>query len=108
MAENKRKENTFKPKPPLEVENPAILVQEDPQPKKKVDEPKEKPKKVEKPKKEKKEKKERQPRTPDPRIKYVAGFLVLCLALFLAISILSFFVSYFSGSYHETGTTLFG
>lgn len=110
MAENKRKENTFKPKPqpPLEVENPAILVQEDPQPKKKVDEPKEKPKKAEKPKKEKKEKKERQPRTPDPRIKYVAGFLVLCLALFLAISILSFFVSYFSGSYHETGTTLFG
>ncbi len=110
MAENKRKENTFKPKPqpPLEVENPAILVQEDPQPKKKVDEPKEKPKKVEKPKKEKKEKKERHPRTPDPRIKYVAGFLVLCLALFLAISILSFFVSYFSGSYHETGTTLFG
>lgn len=110
MAENKRKENTFKPKPqpPLEVENPAILVQEDPQPKKKVDEPKEKPKKAEKPKKEKKEKKERQPRTPDPRIKYVAGFLVLCLALFLAISILSFFVSYFSGSYHETGITLFG
>ena len=110
MAENKRKENTFKPKPqpPLEVENPAILVQEDPQPKKKVDDPKEKPKKAEKPKKEKKEKKERQPRTPDPRIKYVAGFLVLCLALFLAISILSFFVSYFSGSYHETGTTLFG
>ncbi|MBQ3354760.1 MAG: DNA translocase FtsK 4TM domain-containing protein [Bacteroidales bacterium] len=110
MAENKRKENTFKPKPqpPLEVETPAILDEVDPKPKKKVDEPKEKPKKAEKPKKEKKEKKERQPRTPDPRIKYVAGFLVLCLALFLAISILSFFVSYFSGSYHETGTTLFG
>lgn len=110
MAENKRKENTFKPKPqpPLEVETPAILDEVDPKPKKKVDEPQEKPKKAEKPKKEKKEKKERQPRTPDPRLKYVAGFLVLCLALFLAISILSFFVSYFSGSYHETGTTLFG
>lgn len=107
MAENKRKENTFKPKPqpPLEVENPAILEEVDPKPKKKLEEPKEKPKKAEKPKKEKKEK---QPRTPDPRIKYVAGFLVLCLALFLAISILSFFVSYFSGSYHETGTSLFG
>ncbi len=107
MAENKRKENTFKPKPqpPLEVENPAILDEVDPKPKKKADEPKKSPKKAEKPKKEKTEK---GPRTPDPRIKYVAGFLVLCLSLFLAISILSFFVSYFSGSYHETGTTFFG
>ena len=107
MAENKRKENTFKPKPqpPLEIVVPDVPSEEEPKPKKKADEPKEKTKKAEKPKKEKKEK---QPRTPDPRIKYVAGFLVLCLALFLAISILSFFVSYFSGSYHETGTTLFG
>ena len=106
MAENKIKENTFKPKPqPTVTEDPIVVPEEDPKPKKKPEEPKEKPKKAEKPKKEKKEK---QPRTFDPRIKYVAGFLILCIDLFLAISILSFFTSYFGGSYHETGTKLFG
>ena len=106
MAENKIRENTFKPKPqPMVTEDPIVVPKEDPKPKKKADEPKEKPKKTEKPKKEKKEK---QPRTFDPRFKYVAGFLILCLDLFLAISFLSFFTSYFGGSYHETGTTLFG
>jgi S-DNA-T family DNA segregation ATPase FtsK/SpoIIIE len=106
MAENKIRENTFKPKPqPTVTEEPIVVPKEDPKPKKKPEEPKEKPKKAEKPKKEKKEK---QPRTFDPRYKYVAGFLILCLDLFLAISILSFFTSYFGGSYHETGTTLFG
>ena len=106
MAENKIKENTFKPKPqPTVTEDPKVVPEEDPKPKKKLEEPKEKPKKAEKPKKEKKEK---QPRTFDPRLKYVAGFLILCIDLFLAISILSFFTNYFGGSYHETGTTLFG
>ena len=109
MAENKIKENTFKPKPqPTVTEDPIVVHKEEAKPKekpKKTEEPKEKPKKAEKPKKEKKEK---QPRTPDPRIKYGGGFLILCLGLFLAISFLSFFVSYFGGSYHETGTTLFG
>ena len=106
MAENKRKENTFKPKPqPTVTEDPTALLEEKPAPKKKADETKEKPKKAEKPKKEKTE---RQPRTMDPRIKYIGGFLLLCLAFFLAISFLSFFISYFNGTYHETGTTLFG
>jgi len=106
MAENKIKENTFKPKPqPTVTEDPKVVPEEDPKAKKKLEEPKEKPKKAEKPKKEKKEK---QPRTFDPRLKYVAGFLILCIDLFLAISILSFFTNYFGGSYHETGTTLFG
>ena len=106
MAENKIKENTFKPKPqPTVTEDPFVTPEEEPKPKKKADEPKEKAKKAEKPKKEKKEKK---PRTFDPRIKYIAGFLILCLDLFLAISILSFFTNYFGGSYHETGTKLFG
>ena len=82
-------------------------VEDDPKPKKKPEDSKEKPKK-EKAEKPKKEKKERQPRTLDPRVKYIGGFLILCLALFFAISILSYFVSYFSGSYHETGTMLFG
>ncbi|MBO6027339.1 MAG: DNA translocase FtsK [Bacteroidales bacterium] len=112
MAENKIKENTFKPKPqpPAAPDNTIPVPEDSHSPRKKPDDIKDKPKKekVEKPKKEKKEKKEKQPRTPDPRLKYVAGFLFLCLAFFLAISILSFFTSYFSGSYHETGTTLFG
>ena len=102
MAENKIKENTFKPKP-----QPKPVI-EDSFEKKQASE-----KKVEKPKKEKavketKEKKEKKPRTSDPRIKYIIGVLVLCIAFFLAISLLSFFISYFNGSYHETGTTLFG
>ena len=109
MAENKRKENTFKPKPQPPVVTADVIppVEDDPKPKKKPEDSKEKPKK-EKAEKPKKEKKERQPRTLDPRVKYIGGFLILCLALFLAISILSYFVSYFSGSYHETGTMLFG
>ena len=109
MAENKRKENTFKPKPQPPIVTADVIppVEDDPKPKKKPEDSKEKPKK-EKAEKPKKEKKERQPRTLDPRVKYIGGFLILCLALFLAISILSYFVSYFSGSYHETGTMLFG
>ena len=102
MAENKIKENTFKPKP-----QPTPVIEE-PVEKKQLPEKKtEKPKK-EKTVKEKKEKKAKQPRTADPRIKYIVGFLLLCLAFFLGISLLSFFISYFNGSYHETGTTLFG
>lgn len=102
MAENKIKENTFKPKP---QPKPEI---EDTFEKKQVPE-----KKPEKPKKEKvvkeaKEKKDRKNQKADPRVKYIAGVLLLCLAFFLAISLLSFFVSYFNGSYHETGATLFG
>ena len=102
MAENKIKENTFKPKP---QPKPEI---EDTFEKKQVPE-----KKPEKPKKEKvvkeaKEKKDRKNQKADPRVKYIAGVLLLCLAFFLAISLLSFFASYFNGSYHETGATLFG
>ncbi len=116
MAENKIKENTIKPKPqPKPAEDEAInLLDEVPEIKKKPVEKKEKkaekPEKNEKPKKEKtpKEKKERKPREKDPRIGYIAGFLLLCLSLFLILAIVSFFVSYFNGSYHETGTTLFG
>ena len=117
MAENKKKENTFKPKP-----NPQIIEEQDviepfkASSPKKVEEkkaPEKKEKKTEAPKetpkkKEPKEKKEQKPRTPDPRYKYVAGFLLLSIALFLALSILSYFVSYFKGSYCETSATLFG
>ena len=106
MAENKIRENTFKPKPtPTTVEEkaPKIIDETSEQKKKQVDE-KKKEKRPEKPKKEKapKEKKEKKPREKDPRIGYVAGFFLLCLALFLALAFISFFVSYFKGSYHET------
>ena len=105
MAENTKKENTFKPKPqPIIVsEEPMDTPFPEPKAPKKTKEPKE-PKKKTVTKTEKKDKnKER-----DPRISYVFGFLLLSIALFLAISLLSFFVSYFNGSYHETGTMLFG
>ena len=115
MAENKKKENTFKsiPQVPLEVEeHNEVTAVEELQAKKKAPVVKEKTEKKpveksEKPKKPK-EKKEKKPFTLDPRWKYVGGFLILCLALFLAIAIISFFASYFGGSYHETGSTLFG
>ena len=102
MAENKIKENTFKPKP-----QPKPVIEDSFEKKQAPEKKAEKPKK-EKAVKETKEKKEKKPRTSDPRIKYIAGVLVLCLAFFLAISLLSFFISYFNGSYHETGATLFG
>ncbi len=114
MAENKIRENTFKPKPaPVADDIPMIVdvpeskqaSEKKPVEKKPVEK---KEKKVEKPKKAPKEKKEKQPREKDPRIGYVAGFLLLCLALFLTLAFISFFVSYFSGSYQETETMIFG
>ena len=108
MAENKIREN--KPKPLPEVVDEVPIASAGEAPKKKAAEKKDP--KVEKPKKEKskeaKEPKERKPREKDPRIGYAAGFLILCLALFLTLAIISFFVSFFNGSYHETGTMLFG
>ena len=117
MAENKRKENTFKPKPqPPMVEEEAIPTITQDEPVKKTSEKVEKKatgtekteKKVEKKtEKPKKEKKKESNDAPDPRPRYVIGFLILCLDLFLAISFLSYFTSYFSGNYNETGTYLF-
>ncbi|MBQ3709983.1 MAG: DNA translocase FtsK 4TM domain-containing protein [Bacteroidales bacterium] len=101
MAENKIRENKIKPTPqPKKVEEEVISITEE-EPKKKVEE--------KKPKKEKKvkEQKERQPREKDPRIGYAVGFLILCIALFLTLALLSYFYNYF-GSYNETGSTLFG
>jgi S-DNA-T family DNA segregation ATPase FtsK/SpoIIIE len=100
MAENKIREN--KPKPVPQVVDEVVLTEEAPKKK-----PAEKPK-AEKPKKEKKERKPREPRQKDPRIGYTIGFLLLCFALFLTLAIISFFVNYFSSSYTETGTLLFG
>ncbi len=121
MAENKKKENTFKPKPvtssatednfdilihdpdapdsPKRIESSKKTAEKHPQEKKEE----KKEKKTEKPKKVKDD----APKEPDPRIRYGIGFLVLCIALFLALSLISYFVSYFNGSYHETGTLLF-
>lgn len=102
MAENKIRE----PKTtPVVEETPKVA--DTPEPKKKPVEKKEK--RVEKPKKEKapKEKKEKTPREKDPRYGYVAGFLLLCLSVFLSLAFISFFVSYFNGSYHETETVIF-
>ena len=111
MAENKIRENTFKPKPAPEEK--VNLIINDPDAPKKVEGPKKalekrapekkKSEKTEKPKKTK----EKRSGEPDPRIRYGIGFVVLCIAFFLAISLISFFVSYFSGSYEETGTLLF-
>ena len=110
MAENKIRENTFKPKPAPEEK--VNLIINDPDAPKKVEGPKKTTEKKTVEKKEKKAdkpKKTREPRSgkPDPRIRYGIGFLVLCIALFLALSLFSFFISYFNESYQETGTMLF-
>ena len=108
MAENKIRENTLKPAPtpPVEVEAPELIAAA-PETKKKPVEKEKKEKKAEKPKKEKAPK-EKKPHEKDPRIGYVGGFLLLCLALFLSLGFISFFASYFSGSYNETATVIFG
>ena len=98
MAENKIRENTLKPKPePVIADETADAAESKKKPADKPEREK-KDKKAEKPKKEKapKEKKERKPREKDPRYGYVAGFLLLCFALFLTLAFISFFVSYFS------------
>ena len=111
MAENKKKENSFKPKPtPSITEDHFDLLINDPDAPKKNDTSK---KPVEKKTAEKKKTakpknvKENRSGLSDPRIRYGIGFLVLCLALFLLISFVSYFASYFNGSYSETGATLF-
>ncbi|MBO4328044.1 MAG: DNA translocase FtsK 4TM domain-containing protein, partial [Bacteroidales bacterium] len=111
MAENKKKENSFKPKPtPSITEDHFDLLINDPDAPKKNDTSK---KPVEKKNAEKKKTakpknvKENRSGLSDPRIRYGIGFLVLCLALFLLISFVSYFASYFNGSYSETGATLF-
>ena len=100
MAENKIRENTIKPKPmPKKAEEvPASITEEEP---KKGAEDKDK-KKQKKKEKDVQEKKERQPREKDPRIGYAIGFLLLCLALFFALAIISYLTNYFS-SFDETG-----
>ncbi len=103
MAENKIRENKPKPAPQIVEE----VAPADEAIKKKPAEKKEP--KAEKPKKEKnKEPRERKPREKDPRIGYTIGVLLLCIALFLTLAIVSFFVNYFGSSYSETGTMLFG
>jgi len=102
MAENKIRE----PKPtPVVPEKETPIASSPTEPKKKPVAKKEK--QVEKPKKEKAPKEKKGPREKDPRYGYVAGFLLLCLSLFLSLAFISFFVSYFSGSYHETETIIF-
>ena len=107
MAENRIRENTIKPNPQPEVVDETPVASAAETPKKKPAEKKEP--KAEKPKKEKsKERKPREPREKDPRVGYTIGFLLLCIALFLTLAIVSFFANYFSSSYSETGTVLFG
>ena len=110
MAENKIRENTFKPKPAAE-EKVNLIINDPDAPKKPEGSKKTTEKKTveKKEKKADKPKKTRAPRSgePDPRIRYGIGFLVLCIALFLALSLVSFFISYFNGSYQETGAMLF-
>ncbi len=107
MAENKIREN--KPKPAPQIVDEVALADETPK-KKPAEKTKAEKTKAEKPQKEKlpKERKPKGPREKDPRIGYTAGFLLLCMALFLTLAIISFFVNYFSSSYSETGTLLFG
>ena len=111
MAENKKKENSFKPKPvPSITEDHFDLVINDPDaPKKSETSKKPVEKKTAEKKKTAKPKnvKENRSGISDPRIRYGIGFLILCLALFLLISFISYFASYFNGSYNETGATLF-
>ena len=114
MADNKKKENTFKPKPVPQIIEDEVVVDTPKEKKpeatkeKKTDTPKEKKPETQKKEKKEKPKKDDKPKVSDERIKYVGGFLILCLSLYLALSILSFFISYFKGTYCETDATLFG
>jgi S-DNA-T family DNA segregation ATPase FtsK/SpoIIIE len=119
MAENKKKENSFKPKPatPSVTEDHFDLLINDPDAPKKSDATKKsdtskKPteKKAADKKKATKPKNAQEKRSegPDPRIRYGIGFLILAIALFLLISFVSYFASYFNGSYSEAGASLFG
>ena len=118
MAENKKKENTFKPKPTTSsgTEGKVDILIKDPDAPKKSDSLKKTAEKkaAEKKASEKKNEKAKKASaknpgdgTLDPRIRYGIGFLVLCIALFLLLSFISYFASYFNGTYNETGATLF-
>ena len=106
---NNRKENTFRTETQPEselLEEKEILEEE---PKKETKSKKESPKKNNKSSKgkEPKPQKTKEKQQHDGRIQKIIGILFICLALFLGIALISYFVSFFSGHHQEYGYKIF-
>ena len=106
---NNRKENTFKTKASFEVEpmEEQIITTEE---KRKEEKPKKEPqKKSEKTPKSKETKphKNGEKQESDSRIQKLIGILIICLAVFLGLALISYLVSFFSGHHQEYGYQIF-
>ena len=109
---NNRKENTFRKKEPeFEIVEPQPIITEE------TDETTgEKKNKKSTPKPDKKPTKSKETGTQKPKketrqgwdkTKRIVGILFICFAVFLGISLISYLVSFFSGSYQEYGFQIF-
>ena len=106
---NNHKENTFKPKATPEAERLEEQIIDTEEPKKEVKSKKETTKKSEKsPKnKETKPQKTKEKEKSEGRIGKIVGILIICLAVFLGIALVSYLVSFFSGHHQEFGYQIF-
>ena len=110
---NNRKENTFRKKEPeFEIVEPTPVITEETD-RKTGDEKKSKKsspkqdKKPTKPKDTKPQKPVKETRQDGSKAKRIVGILFICFAVFLGISLVSYLVSFFSGSYQEYGYQIF-
>ena len=107
---NNRKENTFRPKVQAETDplESQVIVTEEPK-QQEVKPKKESPKKSEKtPKsKESKAQKAGKKQESDGRIQKLIGILIICLAVFLGLALISYLVSFYSGHHQEYGYQIF-
>ncbi len=108
-AGNNRKENTLRPKALPEIAQPEeqpIITEE----KTKEEKPKkETPKKNDKTHKNKESKspKDKEKMESDGRVTRIIGILFICLAVFLGLALISYFISFFSGHHQEFGYQIF-
>ena len=107
---NNRKENTFKKQEPeFEIVEPTPVITEETS-EKTGDEKKSKkssPKQDKKPTKPKETKPKKETQQGGSKMKRIVGILFICFAVFLGISLVSYLVSFFSGSYQEYGYQIF-
>ena len=109
---NNRKENTFKKKEPeFEIVEPQPVITEETK-----ETAGDKKNKKSAPKQDKKPTKPKETHTQKPKketgqgwskTKRIAGILFICFAVFLAISLVSYLISFFSGNYQEYGYQIF-
>ena len=107
-AGNNRKENTFRKKEPeLEIVETTPVITEETEEKKSKKSSTKPEKKAPKSKEPKPQKTHKEKPQGSGKTKRIFGILMLCMALFLGIALISYLVSFFSGHHQEWGYQVF-